>query len=50
MVEEGVGHEELGIQGFGSNLFDEDGEGCVGDNVKEFTYFLMLIKLWPGMI
>ena len=34
VVEEGVEHEELGLLGFDFNLFDEDREGCVGDNVK----------------
>ena len=45
MVEEGIDHEELGIKGFDFNLFDEDREGCVGYNVKEFLYLLMIIKL-----
>ena len=45
MVEEWVEHEELGIEGFDFNIFDEDREGCVEDNVKEFPYLLMLIKL-----
>ena len=48
MVEEGVEYEELGLQGFGFNLFDEGREGCVGGNLKELPYFLMLINLWPG--
>ena len=34
MVEEGVEHEELGIQYFGVNLFDEDREVFVGDDVE----------------
>ena len=45
VVEEWVEHEEIGIEGFDFNIFDEDREGCVEDNVKEFPYFLMLIKL-----
>ena len=48
VVEVGVEYEELGLQGFDFNLFDEDREGCVGGDVKELPYFLMLIKLWPG--
>ena len=48
MVDEGFEHKELGIQGFGFNLFDEDREGCVRGYVKEFPYLLMIIKLWPG--
>ena len=46
VVEEEVEHEELSIRGFDFNLFDEDREGCVGDDVKEFTYLLMIINLW----
>ena len=29
-------------------MFDEEREGCVGDNVKYFPYLLMLMKFWPG--
>ena len=35
MVEEGVEHEEIGLRGFDFNLFDEDREGCVGDDMKD---------------
>ena len=45
MVDEEVEHEEIVIQGFGFNLFNEEREGCVGDYVKELTYMLMLINL-----
>ena len=48
VVEEGVENEEIGLQGFDFNLFDEEREGCVGDDVKELPYLLMLMKLWPG--
>ena len=48
IVEEGVEHQELSIQFFDFNLFDEDREVCVGDYVKDFPYFLMLMKLWFG--
>ena len=44
----GVEHEEIGLRGFYFNLFYEEREGCVGDNVKELPYLLMLMKLWPG--
>ena len=47
VVQEGVEHEELGLRGFGFNLFNEEREGCVGDDVKELPYFLVLMKLWP---
>ena len=48
VVEEGVEHEELGLRVFDFNLFDEDRKGCVGCNVKELPYFLILMQLWPG--
>ena len=48
VVEEGFEHEEIGISDFNFNLFDEDREGCVGGDVKEFPYLSMLIKLLPG--
>ena len=38
VVEEGVEHDKLGLRDFGFNLFDEEREGCVGDDVKELTY------------
>ena len=34
VVGEGVEHEELDLRGFDFNLFDEEREGCVGDDVK----------------
>ena len=48
MVEERVEHEELGPRGFDFNLFNEEREGCVGYDVKELPYLLMIMKLWPG--
>ena len=48
VVEEGVEREEIDIRGFDFNLFDEDRDRCVGEDMKEFTYLLMIIKLWPG--
>ena len=48
MVEEGVKHEDLGLRGFDFNLFDEEREGCVGEDVEDLTYLLMLMNLWPG--
>ena len=46
MVEEGVEHEEIGLQGFDFNIFNEDRDVCVGGNMKELPYLLMLMKLW----
>ena len=40
-------HGQLGLRGFGFNLFDEKREGCVGDYVKDLSYLLMIIVLWP---
>ena len=34
MVEVGVKREELGLRGLDFNLFDEEREGYVGDDVK----------------
>ena len=48
MVDEGFEHEELGLQGFGFNLFNEKREGCVGDDVKELLYLVIVMELWPG--
>ena len=48
MVEEGVEHEELSLRGFDFNLFNEERKGCVGDDVKELPYLLMIMQLWPG--
>ena len=48
MVEEGVEHEKLVLRCFDFNLFDEEREGCVGDDVKELPYLLMLMRLWYG--
>ena len=48
MVEEGVRHEELCLRGFELYLFDEEREGCVGDDVKELSYLLMIMMLWLG--
>ena len=45
VVEEGVEHEDLGLRGFNFNLFNEEREGCVGDDAKELPYLLILMKL-----
>ena len=48
MVEEPTDHEDIGLRGFGFNVFNEDEEGVVREVSSEFPYLLMLIKLWPG--
>ena len=45
MIYGGIEHEELGLRGFYFNVFSEKRDGCLGDDVKEFPYLLMLIKL-----
>ena len=47
VVEEGKDHDEIGLWRFDFNLFDEDEEGVVRDGSSEYTYLLMLMKLWP---
>ena len=47
VVEEGVEHEEIVLQGFDFDLFNEEREGCVEDHVKELPYLLIFMKLWP---
>ena len=44
VVDEGVEHQELHIRGFDFNLFDEEREGCFGDDAKELPYLLMPMK------
>ena len=48
MVEKGVEHEELGLRDFVFDLFYEEREVCVGEDVKEFPYLLMIMNLRPG--
>ena len=48
LVEGGVEHKEIGLRGFDFNLFNEERDGCVGDDVKKLPYLLMIMKLWPG--
>ena len=48
VVHEGVEDEDLGLQGFGFYLFNEERQGCVGDDVKELLYLVIIMDLWPG--
>ena len=41
VVEEPNDHEDIGLQGFGFNVFDEDEEGFVREGSSEFPYLLM---------
>ena len=38
VVDAGIEYEELYLQGFDFNLFNEEREGCVGDDAKELPY------------
>ena len=48
VVEETTDHDEIGLQGFDFNLFDEDEKWICREGSSEFQYLLMLIKIWPG--
>ena len=48
VVEVRVEHKELGLQGFYFNLFGEERQGCVADNVRQLPYLLMIVKLCTG--
>ena len=48
VVEEPTDHEEIVLRGFDFNLFDKDEKGVGREGSSEFTYLLMVIKLWPG--
>ena len=39
---------EIGLQGFDFNYFDEEDNGVGREGYSEFPYLLMLIKIWPG--
>ena len=40
VVEEPTDHEEIGLQGFDFNDFDEDEEGVVREGSREFPYIM----------
>ena len=48
VVEDPTDHEEIRLRGFDFNIFDEDDKGVVIEGIIEFSYLLILIKLWPG--
>ena len=41
-------NNEIGLQGFDFNYFEEDKRGVGREGSSEFPYLLSLIKLWPG--
>ena len=48
VIEEPTDHDEIGLRGFGINLFHEYEKGVGREGSSEFSYLIMLIKLWPG--
>ena len=48
VVEEATGHDEIGLRGFNFSLFDKDEKGVGREGSSEFSYLIILIKLWPG--
>ena len=48
VVYERNGHDEIGVQGFGFNLFDEGGYGVFREEFSVYTYLFILTKIWPG--
>ena len=46
--EEPTDHDDIELQGFDFNFFNEDEKGVGKEGSSEFTYSLMLIKIWPG--
>ena len=47
-IEDPTNHEEIGLWGFDFNFFDKDEEGIVREGSSEFSYLLMLIRIWPS--
>ena len=48
VIEEVNYHDEIGIRGFGFNLFDEDEERVGREVLSEYPYLLISMKVWPG--
>ena len=48
VVEEGNDHDEIGLRGFGFNLFDKDKEWFGIEGLIDYPYLLMLTNIWPG--
>ena len=48
VLEEPTDHEEIGLQGFDFNVFDQYEDRVVREGSIKFPYVLMLIKLWHG--
>ena len=48
VVAEATDHDEIGLRGFNFNLFDEYEKGVIREVLSDYTYLLMLKKLWSG--
>ena len=48
VIEEGNNRDEIGIQGFYFNFFDEDKEGVGREGLSEYPYLLILMEIWHG--
>ena len=46
IVEEGNDHDEIGLRRFGFNLFDIDKEGVGREELSDYPYLLMTMKIW----
>ena len=47
VVEEPTDHDEIGLRGFGFNLFDEDKKRVGIEGSSQFPYLQLIIKIWP---
>ena len=48
VVEEKTDNDDIGLQGFNFNFFDKYEKGFIREGSHEFSYLIILIKLWPG--
>ena len=46
LVEDTTDHDEIGLQRFDFDFFEEDEKGVGREGSIEFPYLLILIKLW----
>ena len=48
VIEEGNNRDDIGLQGFDFNCFDEDKEGVGREGLSEYPYLLILMEIWHG--
>ena len=46
-IEEEIDHDEIGIRGFNFNFFGKYEKGVGREGSSDFSYLLMIVKLWP---